>query len=131
MGLLSALVPVLGNGTNCSAVPAICLNGGTCVVLGNLTQCQCLTGFSGTGCADGEALHVLFTVFELICLVYIYVGLAVLLDECVQALLSVPLKRTSFPFLCVEMRVRALRSRNLQSPDRFRIAMPTAAAVLL
>mgnify|MGYP000114642960 FL=1 len=70
------------NGTNCS-IPDLCLNGGTCVNNAdtNLTECDCLIGFFGDGCVDGSAPHFAFVVFEIIVLLYLYLGLAVLVDE--------------------------------------------------
>ena len=84
MGSLALLdlVPATSNGTNCS-IADLCSNGGTCVLVENVTFCDCLTGFSGTACESGVAVHVVFTVFEILCLIYLYLGLAVLVDECV------------------------------------------------
>ena len=42
------------------------------------TFCECLTGYSGVACADGEVAHTFFTVFEILSLIYLYLGLAVL-----------------------------------------------------
>ena len=88
MALSLSYVPALTNGSNCT-VPTnstggddlFCLNGGNCVVEANVTVCDCLTGFSGAACADGAALHAVFTAFEVLSLIYLYLGLAVLVDE--------------------------------------------------
>jgi Ca2+/Na+ antiporter len=59
--------------------------------------CHCLTGYYGIACEEGAAAHTFFTIFEIICLIYLYLGLAVLVDEYLVPAIDCICEKLSLP----------------------------------